>query len=263
MKYLFALKRRARSAGVLVAVAAVLAVACVAPGPKYPFIDSYCQARASGECSQQVILACGIPDASTCVANREQICTMSAPPGTVYNPDGAENCVNVVTAAYADAKLTLAESDAINSACLPVFNGPGGMGAACQVDDDCQLGAGLRCVLTANSTAGTCQVPQMVQGGGSCAAPTEQCVAGYHCGLTANCDINGALGAPCSANDPCGVGLACSAAGTCAAKSPDGTVCTSADECLNGICNNEGTASGLCVSEVTLSPSEPFCVASR
>ncbi len=188
----------------------------------------------------------------------------STPPNTVYNPGAAEGCVDEEASAYADAQLTLHESQAITAACLPVFNGPGATGAACQVDTDCQVGSMLRCVLTPNSTQGTCQVPEIVMGGGSCAAPADQCIAGYHCGLTANCDIDPASGAPCAPNNPCAPGLACAATGVCESKSADGSPCTTGDECLNGICNGATPgASGLCVSEITLSPTEPFCVASR
>jgi hypothetical protein len=247
------------------AVVAVLAAAgCIATGPKYPFLNSFCQARATAECSNAVVLACAVA-VSTCVTNRQAVCVTSAPPNTVYNPDAAEGCVDEVASAYADAKLTLLESQAIDAACLPVFNGPGVTGAACQVDTDCQVGSMLRCVLAPNSNQGTCQVPEMVMGGGSCSAPAEQCIAGYHCGLTANCDIDQAAGETCAASTPCAPGLACGASGTCVSKSPDGSQCTTDDDCANGICNGAGVAGAtpLCVSEITLATMEPFCVASR
>jgi hypothetical protein len=258
--------RRARGAGALLTVSVVVAgAACTLnPGPKYPFVTSFCEARATAECSTAVILACALPSMSTCVSNREQICVASQPPNTDYDPDPAQGCVNAVMAAYADAEVTLAESQAIDSACGPVFSGPGAQGAPCQVDTDCQSSGGLQCVLAPASAQGTCQVPMMVEGGGSCAQPNQQCVSGFHCGVTANCDIDRLAGEPCDPNDPCGVGLACAASGMCQSKSPDGTTCTSGDECLNGICNKGATATtGLCVSEITLSPTEPFCTDSR
>jgi hypothetical protein len=231
----------------------------------YPFLNSYCQARASAECSNKVVVDCAVADVSTCVTNRQALCMMSVPPNTVYNPDAAEGCVDAVMSAYADAEVTQSESQAIDAACLPVFNGPGAMGAACQMDTDCQVGSMLRCVLAPNSTQGTCQVPQMVTGGGSCAGVADQCVAGYHCGLTANCDIDQGAGETCAPSTPCAPGLACAASGMCVSKSLDGSPCTTDDECLNGICNGAGVAGAtpLCVSEINLSPTEPFCVASR
>jgi hypothetical protein len=169
-----------------------------------------------------------------------------------------------VSSAYADAKVTLAESAAIDAACLPVFDGPGRKDASCQADANCQVSAGLRCVLMAGATQGTCQTPRPIQGGASCAAVDARCIAGFHCGSTAHCDIDGALNDMCSAAVPCGPGLLCSSGGVCVAKSADGSACASGDECANGICNKASTAAmGLCVSQVTLAPNEPFCIDSR
>jgi hypothetical protein len=235
-----------------------------AAGPKYPDLVSFCNARASAECSNAVVLACAVPSAASCVTNRAQVCVASQPSGTVYDPTSAQGCVNEVSNAYSDAQLTLSESTAIDMACLSVFDGPGSKDATCQTDGDCKLGDGLRCVLAAGAAMGTCQVPTSVTGGGSCAAADAQCVAGFHCGPTANCDIDAMQSAPCSSVDPCAVGLLCSSANVCVPKSADGSACASNDECLNGICNEGSTATmGLCVSEVTLSPDEPFCVDSR
>jgi hypothetical protein len=232
-------------------------------GPKYPDINSFCNARASSECSAEVLASCGAPDAATCIARRQQVCVTGRPPNTTYSPSSAESCISAVSAAYADAKITLAEKNSVDGACTPVFDGPGAKNATCQKDNDCQVSIGLRCVASAGSTSGSCQVPQPVQGGGSCAASEAQCISGFHCGITAHCDINAALNEAC-ANIPCAPDLICSTAGTCQAKSPDGSVCASDGECLHGICNKASTQpSGLCVLQVTLAPAEPFCVESR
>lgn len=256
--------RAVAASGVLTLGTILAGGSCVAPGPKYPFLNDFCEARASAECSSAVLLNCAIPTMSTCVAARDQICLTTVPPNTVYNPGAGEGCVDAVADAYADGEITMAESQAIDVACLPVFNGPGAAGAACQVDPDCQVGSMLRCVLGPSSSEGTCQVPQVVMGGYSCAMPAEQCADGFHCGATANCDVDGMLGQACDANDPCGDMLACGASGTCESKSPDGTACTMNSQCLNGICNGAGTAmAGVCVTVITLSPTEPFCMASH
>jgi hypothetical protein len=233
-------------------------------GPKYPDLNSFCNGQASAECSSEVVLACAVPSTATCVANRQQVCVAAAPAGAIYNPAPTENCIAVVSGAYSDAKLTIAESSAISAACSIVFDGPGGPDAACQQDPDCKVSTGLRCVPKPGSNMGTCQIPQPVQGGGMCVAADAQCVAGFHCGLSSHCDIDGMANDPCDAADPCAPGFMCSTAATCTAKSADGTACASADECMNGICNKaSGAAMGLCVSEVTLAPDEPFCVDSR
>jgi hypothetical protein len=249
------------------ALAAALALASctVNNGPKYPDLNSFCNGEAMAECSPQVVLDCAVANASTCIANRQAVCVAAAPAGTTYDPTLAENCISVISNAYSDAQLTLAESDAISAACTVVYNGPGAPDAACQVDTDCKVSTGLRCVLHAGSSTGTCQIPQPVQGGGSCAASDAQCVAGFHCGATAHCDIDGALNEACDAPDPCEPDLTCDATTMlCAAKGADGTACATGEDCTNGICNKgSGQAMGLCVSQVVLAPDEPFCVDSR
>lgn len=259
---MFFLRRRA--VPILALLGTAVGACSAAAGPKYPDVVSFCNARASAECSNAVVLACAAPSAAACVTSRAQVCVASQPSGTLYDPTTAQGCVNEVSSAYSDAQLTLSESTAIDMACLSVFDGPGPKDATCQMDGDCKLGEGLRCVLAPGAATGTCQVPVAVTGGGSCAAADAQCTAGFHCGPTANCDIDAMQSASCTSVEPCAVGLLCSSANVCAPKNADGSACATNDVCLNGLCNKGSTQTmGLCVSEVTLSPDEPFCVDSR
>jgi hypothetical protein len=169
--------------------------------------------------------------------------------------------VNAVSSAYADAKLTAEENRATGAACLAVFDGPGSANAACQSDVECKVSSGLRCVIS--TTMGSCQVPERVQGGGVCSTPSQQCIEGFHCGLSQHCDVNGNIGDPCSNVLPCVQGAQCTTY-MCVSKFNDGTPCTSDDQCLHGLCaRGTGTAQGLCVAEMTLAPNEPFCVDAR
>jgi hypothetical protein len=248
-----------------VAAVVLLASACSNASPKYPDLTSFCAGVANAECNSTVLLACAISTPDVCAGNEESACAGRQPPGTSYNAAAGEGCVNAYAAAYADAKVTLAETNNINQACVEVFEGVGIKNASCVADSDCQVGMGLRCVMGSAGTS-TCQVPQSVTGGGSCAAPDQQCVAGYHCGSTAHCDIDGAATDACSATLPCGAGLMCDLAATnmCIAKGADGSACTTGDQCANGICSIAmSMASGLCVSQVTIAPDEPFCVDAR
>jgi hypothetical protein len=249
----------------LAVVSLVLVGACSGKGgPKYPDLNSFCNGRASAECSPEVLLACAAPNSATCIAKRQALCVSTAPAGTSYNPSSAESCITQVSNAYADAKVTLAESNAIDAACLPVFDGPSGQGVSCQKDADCKVSTGIRCVLSSGSNRGTCQTPIAVQGGGSCAASNAQCVPGFHCGPIAHCDIDAMANEACDGQNPCGPDLLCSAAGTCVPKMADGSVCATGDECLHGICNKSTMAAmGVCVSQVTLASNEPFCIDSR
>jgi hypothetical protein len=249
----------------LLALSALLFVgACSdAQGPRYPDLSSFCNARASAECNMQVILACASPNSSMCVAKRQLLCVSSMPPGTTYNSSSADGCVSQVSNAYADARITVDESNAIDAACLTVFDGPGDTDAVCFKDSDCKVSTGLRCVGAAGSSQGACEIPRDVDGGGSCSALDALCASGFHCGPTMHCDINGAMNEACDQRTPCAMNLQCSNAGLCVPRYDDGSACMTADECMHGMCDMATTATGVCVSELNLAPSEPFCVESR
>ena len=231
--------------------------------PKYPDTNSFCNGRAGAECTTDVIQACAAPNRDTCVAKRQAVCVASLPTGTSYNPDGAEGCVNAVSTVFADARLSTQENRTVIEACTVVFDGPGAANATCRADIDCKVSGGLRCVLGAGSNTGTCQVPERVMGGGLCSNPNQSCIPGFHCGPTAHCDVNGQVGATCSDTLPCIESARCSA-GKCEKKLDDGSPCASDQECMNALCARGATATqGICVSQMTLAPNEPFCIDAR
>jgi hypothetical protein len=238
------------------------------PPPKYPDAAAYCTGRAQAECNDAVIAACALPTKDKCVATRQAACNADVPAGKTYDSSKAEDCINQVSAAYGDAKLTKDEIKAYSDACALLFSGTGVKDSSCAANGDCKQGDGLRCILSATAgpdggssgVKGSCQVPKSAQGGDSCAAVDVMCATGYHCGASQHCDINGTLGEPCSDALPCSETLKCSAASACEAKLADGSTCATSDECANGICLE---VSNLCVSQVTFAPNEPFCVQSR
>ncbi|HMI86883.1 MAG TPA: hypothetical protein VK550_22470 [Polyangiaceae bacterium] len=245
------------------AVAAVLVftAACSSKDDdKYADANSYCSGRAAAECSKEVILACAAPNETKCVGKRQAACVAAIPTGTSYNANGAEGCVNAVSSAFADAKISVAENRTVNETCAAVFDGPGAANATCRQDVECKVSAGLRCVLRGGSDTGTCQVPDRVMGGGSCSSPSQSCIAGFHCGATQHCDINAQLGEPCTEALPCIETSRC-IAGKCEKKLDDGSPCASDQECVNALCaRGTSSAQGRCVSQVTLAPNEPFCL---
>jgi hypothetical protein len=238
------------------------------PLPKFPDAIAYCTGRAQAECSDSVIAACAAPSKEKCVASRQAVCNANVPSGKSYDSSKAENCINQVSAAHGDAKLTKDEIKVYSDACSVLFSGTGVKDSSCAADGDCKQSDGLRCVLSAlggtdggsGGVSGSCQTPKSALGGDSCSAADVNCAAGYHCGVSKHCDINGSLGEPCNGGLPCKETLKCSAAGTCEAKIADGSPCTTGDECANGICL-EG--SSICVSQVVFAPNEPFCVQAR
>jgi hypothetical protein len=233
-------------------------------GPKYPDVNSFCNGRAEAECSGEVIRACAAADAAHCIAKRQAACVGSTPTGTTYNSNSAEGCINAVSAAYSDARVTLEENVASNAACIRVFDGAGAVNATCTKDIDCKASAELRCVVGGGLSTGTCQVPERVQGGGSCAVSNQLCIDGFHCGATKHCDVNSQVAEPCDDTLPCVETARCAATGMCEKRFDDGTACMADTECLHGICaRGTGAAAGLCVSQVTLAPNEPFCMDAR
>jgi hypothetical protein len=234
-------------------------------GPKYPDVSSFCSGRAKAECNGEVIKACAVVDTERCVASRRDACLAATPKQMTYNPARAEDCIDAVSAAFGDARLTAEENRKTSDVCALLFDGPGTAGAMCQGDVDCKVGDGLRCVLGGGSQSGTCQVPERVQGGGLCSMPKQLCADGFHCGATFHCDINSQVGEPC--NDvflPCAESALCGANGVCVAKFPDATPCTRDGECLNDICaRGSSSPQGLCVTQMNLAPNEPFCVDAR
>ena len=233
--------------------------------PRYPDVTSFCSGRAKAECGSEVIKACAIVETSHCIASRRTACLAATPPQTTYNPARAERCIEAVSAAFGDARLTAQENRATADACALVYDGPGGVGATCQGDADCSVSDGLRCVLAGGTAGGTCQVPERVQGGGLCTTPKQLCVDGFHCGPTLHCDINSQVGDPCNVVTlPCVVTALCGANGVCVAKLPDGARCTRDGECVHDICaRGSNSPEGLCVTQMNLAPNEPFCVDAR
>jgi hypothetical protein len=241
---------------------------------KYPDSASYCRARAEAECTDAVVSSCAISSKDACAAQRQLVCQASLPAGKVYDNAKAEACINAVAAAYADAQLTKDEIQAHTAACGLLFNGAGSKGATCSANLDCKQSEGLACVVhtsvptggadaalgdagpTSGAVVGSCQVPQLVQGGESCSAPEAKCVDEFHCGTTQHCDANGANGERCDASLPCKSAFKCSAAGTCEPRLADGVGCGTDGDCASGICL-EGV--NLCAARVVLAPNEPFC----
>jgi hypothetical protein len=257
---------RGSKASLLFSVALALAgtAGCIAEkGAKFGDTNAFCNGRGEAECNAEVILSCAVSDKTHCVASRQAACVAAIPTGTSYNSDAAEACINAVAGAFGDAKVSADENNAIGEACGVVFDGTAIVNAACQADIDCKVSAGLRCVQTGGLATGTCQVPQIVQGGGHCTAPNQQCAKGFHCGPSQSCDVDSLENEACGPAVPC-VSTARCVGGVCTKKNDDGTACASDAECLHGLCaRGSGAAQGLCASQLTLAPNEPFCEGAR
>jgi hypothetical protein len=202
-----------------------------------------------------------VADKATCQAKRFVVCkNEDIPAGKAYDSSKAEPCVTQISTAYTDAVLTKDEIDSNTTVCGLIFSGTGTKGATCSVDTDCEQSEGLACVLRPTASAGdaggevitgTCQVPVVATGGQSCAKAEVQCAGGLHC-LRQYCVDDGVAGLDC----PCKPTFMCSTTtGKCETSLATGATCTADTDCLSGICNLN-----LCVTQVNIAQSEPFCV---
>lgn len=255
------------SVGVLAGLALVTACGsddgeAAPPGPNHPDVAAYCNARARAECSEQAVSNCASPSVEACVAKRQMVCAGTIPAGKSYRPNEADPCIEAVGAAYANAIVDKDERAAIAAACANLFETEAGVtGWECEVDSDCRMSEGYRCVLRADADAGkmkgACQVPKSVEAGDSCEAVDAQCESGLYCDEGAHCVKIGAAGSLCGPTKPCGEGLKCDPdEGKCIVKASVGSACESDDDCFDGMCD---TGQKLCVAQVILSPNEPVC----
>jgi hypothetical protein len=260
---------------VLAVVTIVLAAGCANGGPTPPeanspaalsTVQAFCQAYGQAQCTEVVLSACGVSDATSCAAAASQACLSSQPQGTTYVAANAPACIALVTSTYTSTTLTKDQLAALDSTCgTQVFSGPGAARAACQSDYDCSSAQGLSCVVPFGQTAGNCYVPTVSQPGASCAGESAVCTDGFYCApMTQACTADATVNMGCSPGfNQCADGLACSGGGpfaTCMAASPDGYPCGVETDCAGGMCDKAASqAQGTCASQITLSPLDASC----
>jgi len=246
--------------GVASLLAACKSVETTPPtGPAYPTETSFCKALAEAVCNSNVVGACygssdaSLPDDTT--SCREQYArAANCNPGSFdYHSTGAEACIGAMKKAYADAKLTVEDRDAMADACLPVFSRGGPVGSPCDIDSDCDGAATLRCVVKPGQ-AGSCQEPELIGPGLSCVGPAQLCEEGFYCGSDAACIERPAAGQACDDAKPCVEQARCIDL-MCVAKTPNGGACQQDGQCLEGFCiKASGATDGTCAAQLTLSP---------
>jgi len=257
------------------AAAAVLAAlgACSAPksgpGSNTPnplaTTDGFCAKWAENACSAAVVSACAAADAASCQESQKAFCLGLVP--STYSSQFAKECLDAVKAAYADADLTPEELGVVvgfADPCDRLIKGAGGDGAICQERADCNTLDSLDCVKKAGETTGECHVPVVVPGGISCIEPEKTCADGFYCDGS-HCIERVAIGQPCASDDECSTDGRCDSGsdagtGTCVARADVADPCTAPADCKSNICTiPTGQSTGICVSQVRLSPAEPLC----
>ena len=260
---------------VLAFLALVPFVACSSskqdgPGKKkkedpYSTPTKLCSAWAKAACNDDVVSACAAQSPDDCVNRQSQFCK-NLLPTFEYSSEGAEDCLEAIEEAFADAKLSSEEQGVALGLAPPcdLFEaGTGADGDSCEDDTDCNKDDGLECVRRAGDSMGTCRVPEVVGGGFPCTEPHQICDEQFYCDGN-NCIAKVAQeGAPCSAQTPCAPSFKCEGADgmmTCRAKEGLGGACFDDTDCASGLCQRPaGSSTGVCASEIILSPTDSIC----
>ena len=222
--------------------------------------NAFCEAWGKAACNDNVVDACGGDDVDACVASQQSFCLDILPIG--YDPKYAQECLDAVSDAYADADLSTEELGVVlqlSEPCDRLIKGFGEVGATCSEDTDCNTLADLRCVIKAGETDGTCPVPVEVGGGDPCDGLALVCGGNYYCDGE-NCIRRKAEDAACTHDDQCTAETRCGEAETCVARLPDGDMCTADVQCQSHLCAiPRGGTEGVCVSEIRLSAGIALC----
>src|SRR5687768_2764816 len=131
---------------------------------------SFCQSWAKAACNPSVVDACRAQDADSCIDSQQSFC-LALLPSLGYDPKFAQECVDAVADAYADAELTSDELRVVLQLAAPcdrLIKGSGEAGDNCAEDIDCNTLSDLRCVIKTGEAQGSCQVPAEVGGGDPC-----------------------------------------------------------------------------------------------
>lgn len=266
------LATRRPAAPVLAAAITTALLACASKKVEEPYAttDLYCVARAQAECSK-VADSC-LASAPDCQGARKQRCMAEAAAAvsTVrsYKPANVQACLDAITLAYSDTKLTVAEEDPTTSgafggtfpyACARVFEGSAQKADKCTTDFDCV--AGLVCGTSRASNEKRCATKTSKRRADECANAGDTCEAGSFCSARAVCDAAKAKEEPCSETEPCGERLRCDpVAKKCVDRVSIGQGCAAHTDCLPEApyCLPLQVGSQ-CAKDLTFAPGVPSC----
>lgn len=242
-------------------------LACSSPKPfegqepfdPYATADGFCQEWARAACNDDVVSICGMTDDNEgCLESQEAFCDNSLEDEN-YVPDNARDCVDAVRSAYADGDLSAEELQTVRRfgpPCDTLWKGDSDEGEKCDEPSDCDTVDGYTCVRKGETS--TCQIPEVVGGGRSCDEAQQICEEDFYCDGE-NCLERLDLDESCQSDEQCKADLRCEGGG-CVERAGPAEHCTSDAECASNLCTIAfGDSSGICVSMVRLSASEPVC----
>jgi hypothetical protein len=259
--------------GLLVLAGGVAAGGCGGDsGPDVSTEQAFCLVAAQVDCSQTTVVACYAAngntigtDTNSCIAarNTPERCN---PNNLAYHAAFAGPCLNAHAAVYSSASLDPNALQAMNQACLAVFNAGGTTGVPCADNTGCDVGDGFSCIIHQGNTMGTCQMPVPVTAGNGCSAPNAQCVdasgnpGAYYCEASAHCVSDPVTNGACGVGVPCSMGLRCDATlNTCQPQYSDQHSCTADSDCAGGFCLATNGGGAVCGGQFTLAFGSPTC----
>jgi hypothetical protein len=211
-------------------------------------------------CNADVIDACTASDMDACVEAQSEYC-LDLLPSSGFAKDNAKRCLDAVKAAYADADLEpeeLAIVRRLEGDCSQLIRGSVDEDGICNTRIVCDTVAGYECVIHVGEPTGTCQLPEEVGGGRSCAFDAAVCEDGFYCNGS-NCLERLGEAASCDHDGECQAELRCTS-GSCTARLDVGDPCTEDDDCKSTVCSiGSGDTEGICVARVRLDVTNPIC----
>jgi hypothetical protein len=175
----------------------------------YVTLAAFCTQLAQTDCSPAIVKACygTIADTQTCIDAGAASCFQAHKQASSCNPDClsydaefASACIAAHASIYdrSVASFVVGDYQTLATACQGAFNSGCLQAASCTSDSDCDLGAGLVCVMQ-SGPMGTCQVPSSELIGSPCTGdPTAQCAEGTYCTDAGKCVMDPGMGAPCN-----------------------------------------------------------------
>jgi len=236
-----------------------------APDP-YATVSGFCEGWAKAACNKTVVKNCAGADVETkeltqgCIESQQTFCE-GLVPSSGYSSEQAGVCLAAVQSAYADGKLS-ADDIAIvrhrGEPCNHLIKGPKDEGEDCTTDDDCDTLKNYVCVM--KGASGSCEIPSVVDNGASCKAPDAACNPGHYCDSGSHCVESSDVGDSCTDTFQCLSGLDCDTDKQKCALRVDPLKCKADEDCVSGVCDlAAGSASGKCVSQVTLTQTDSLC----
>ncbi len=236
------------------------------PADPYATVAGFCEGWAKVACNSTVVKNCAGVDTQTdeltqgCIASQATFCEGLIPTAG-YSSEQASVCLAAVRSAYADGKLSAADIAIVRhrgEPCNHLIKGPQDKDGDCTTDDDCDTLKNYVCVL--KGSAGSCEIPTVVDNGDSCKALDAACKDGHYCDTGSHCVQSSDVGDACTDTYECLSGLDCDADTQKCAERVDPAKCMADGDCVSGVCDiASGASTGKCVSQITLTQTDSLC----